>query len=78
MCSKVGCTVIILLFNLITISECSENLSVVKTKIQLENYQMLGGEIDLKFALINECIVSMKGGMLSAYLKLMFYVHKCL
>lgn len=50
MCSKVGCIVIILLLNLITISECLENLDIVKTMKQLENYQMLGGEIDLHFA----------------------------
>lgn len=74
MCSKVGCTVIILLFNMITISECLENLSLVKTKKQLENYQMLGGEIDLKCEIINECLVSMKDRMLSVLEQLMLHV----
>lgn len=75
MCSKVGCTVIILLFNMLTISECLENQSLVKTKKQLENYQMLGGEIDLKCVIINECLVSMIDRMLSALQQLMLHVH---
>ena len=42
MCSKL---VIIILFHLITISECIDNIAIVKTNKQLENYQMLGGEL---------------------------------